>query len=62
MVGQYIGWSLNNMMGIGLDLPKSFWKRLSNQNYEFSLVDLEEVDTYRYEMLKAILDGSQNQD
>ena len=54
MVGQYIGWSLNNMMGIGLDLPKSFWKRLSNQNYEFGLVDLQEVDNYRYEMLKAI--------
>ena len=50
------------MMGIGLDLPKSFWKRLSNQNYEFSLVDLEEVDTYRYEMLKAIKNSSQNND
>ena len=50
------------MMGIGLDLPKSFWKRLSNQNYEFSLVDLEEVDTYRYEMLKAIQHRSQNHD
>ena len=62
MVGQYIGWSLNNMMGIGLDLPKSLCKRLRNQNYEFSLVDLEEVDTYRYEMLKAISDSSKNQD
>ena len=54
MVGQYIGWSLNNMMGIGLDLPKSFWARICDQNYKFTLDDLDEVDSYRCQMLKTI--------
>ena len=62
MVGQYVGWSLNNMMGIGLDLPKSFWKRICDQNYEFTLDDLDEVDSYRCQMLKTILDSSQTHD
>ena len=32
------------MQGIGLDLPKSFWKRICDRNYKFKIDDLDEID------------------
>ena len=57
MVAGFLGWSLNNLQGIGLDLPTSFWKRICDRNYRFTLDDLDELDSFRHSMLKQILEG-----
>jgi len=52
MFGQFLGWSLNNIGGMSLDLPSYFWKRVCNPKYTITLEDLESIDSIRHGLLQ----------
>ena len=56
MFGQFLGWSLNCIGGMALDLPDSFWKRVCDNEYTLTLDDLESLDSFRHGMLKQMLE------
>ena len=50
--GYFLGWSLRNLGGLGIDLPLAFWKRVcGGLTYCYTMEDLESMDVYRFNML-----------
>jgi hypothetical protein len=51
-LGYFIGWSLRNICGLGIDLVPSFWRRLcGGPDYTYTMEDLHAMDYIRYEGL-----------
>ena len=62
-LGYFLGWSLRNMGGLGIDLPSAFWKRVcGGPNYIYSLEDLKSMDKFRYTTLKQIKESADSLD
>lgn len=59
--GYFLGWSLRTMGGLGLELPPCFWSRIcGGPNYIYTLEDLKQMDKYRYDDLKRLIDFKEN--